>query len=368
MKILEIIHALTPGGAERLVVDLCNEMSKTEEVTLLSLKDLSQGNNGFYLNDVCDRVKVEDMKLSDGFHICHLFKVWKKIHAIHPDIVHHHLAANRYAVLATMFHPAHVKVFGTIHNDVKKSYSSGFNRLEIKILGKLGLKKYVTISKTNFNDFQMMYPTVSNTLICNGRNLLYKTDEFLLIQEKVEKLKNDGDSLVLLHIARCSPQKNQQLLIKAFNKWIANGANAILLIIGAGFESEYGKALQKESCPQVKFLGTTPHIADYMHCSDAFVLSSSYEGMPITAIESLMAGLPILSTPVCGIVDVVRHKENGLLTRDWSEEQFVKMLNDFENEHKTMKEVAKKESVDSPYTIQKCAAGYLALFSKGLAS
>ena len=64
--------------------------------------------------------------------------------------------------------------------------------------------------------------------------------------------------------------------------------------------------------------------------------------MLITDIESLMAGLPILSTPVCGVIDVVRHKENGLLTRDWSEEQFVKMLNDFENEHKTMKEVAKK--------------------------
>ena len=361
MKILEVIPCLSPGGAERFVVDLCNEMSRTEDVTLLSLKSLTIGNNGFYLYEVCERVKVEEMNLKDGFHISYPLKVWRKIRSLQPDIVHFHLAG-KYCILITMLHSDKIKVFQTIHNDIRNSYSSGFNSLQIKTLGRLGKLNYITISKTNFDDFCRIYPGVSNTLIYNGRNLLCKTDKFPLIKEKINKLKQNKDCLVLLHIARCTEQKNQQLLIKAFNHWIVNEANAILLMIGDGFNSDYGKALQKEACKQIVFLGTTSNVADYMYCSDAFILSSNYEGMPITAIESLLTGLPILSTPVCGVVDVVRHGQNGLLSEDWSEESFVKMLDTYNYKHKELKATAEQEMPDSPYKISRCAAEYLKLF------
>ena len=49
MKILEVIPALTPGGAERFVVDLCNQMAiDGYEVTLLTMKDFGLENYGFY--------------------------------------------------------------------------------------------------------------------------------------------------------------------------------------------------------------------------------------------------------------------------------------------------------------------------------
>ena len=49
MKILEVIPALTPGGAERFVVDLCNQMAiDGHEVSLLTMKDLGLEKNGFY--------------------------------------------------------------------------------------------------------------------------------------------------------------------------------------------------------------------------------------------------------------------------------------------------------------------------------
>ena len=54
MKILEIIQSLGSGGAERLVVDLCNEFVKTEDVYLLLLKDADH----FYLPQVSSKVKV----------------------------------------------------------------------------------------------------------------------------------------------------------------------------------------------------------------------------------------------------------------------------------------------------------------------
>lgn len=363
MRIIEVLPCLSSGGAERLVVDLCNEMSKTEDVTILSLKNLSIGNNGFYLNDVSDRVKIEDMKLKDGFHISYPFKVWRKIQSLHPDIVHLHLGASKYCILTEIFHGTRIKVFQTIHNDIK-IYSSIFYKLQINILGKLKRIKNITISQTNFDDFCKIYPAASNTLIYNGREIIYKTEMFDSIKNEVDNLKTNNESLVLLHIARCAEQKNQLLLIKSFNQWVANGANAILLVFGAGFDSKYGISLRQEACQQIKFLGTTSYIADYMYCSDAFILSSFYEGMPITAIESLLTGLPILSTPVCGIIDVVRHNENGLLSTDWSEEAFIKMLNDFAHKHKELKETAELEKDKSPFQISKCSTEYLRLFAQ----
>lgn len=56
MKILEVITALSSGGAERFVVDLCNQMVEDgHDVTILTLKNLNIGNNGFYLDDLSSK-------------------------------------------------------------------------------------------------------------------------------------------------------------------------------------------------------------------------------------------------------------------------------------------------------------------------
>ena len=62
MKILEVIQSLASGGAERLVVDLCNELSKTEDVTVLILKDVEH----FYLPQLNPAVKVIEAKMPVG--------------------------------------------------------------------------------------------------------------------------------------------------------------------------------------------------------------------------------------------------------------------------------------------------------------
>ena len=53
LRILEVIPALNSGGAERFVVDLCNQMARDEcEVTLLTMKNFSLRNFGFYKDDI----------------------------------------------------------------------------------------------------------------------------------------------------------------------------------------------------------------------------------------------------------------------------------------------------------------------------
>lgn len=357
MRIVEVIYNLSSGGAQRLVVDLCNEMSKTEDVTLLTLK-----NQGFYRDQISDRVKIECLGFKDGFHASYPLKLWSKIRSMHPDVVHIHLC-EKYCILTVLLQGKRTRVFQTIHNDVRYAYSRGCRRFLIGVMGRLKLMHSVTISRTNCSDFERMYPGVPNTLIYNGRCRQAKSEAFDEVKSEVERLKQDGRSLVLLHIAVCGEAKNQSLLVDAFNKWIAEGANAILLVIGARFDSDEGKKLQHDSCDRIKYLGTRTNVADYMYCSDAFILSSIYEGMPMTVIEALTTGLPVLSTPVCGVVDLVRNEENGLISPDFSKEQFVNLLNRFAEIHAKLKRTAEQEIETIP-TISDCAAGYLALFRK----
>ena len=67
MKIFEIIPQLSSGGAERFVVDLCNELSKGHEVTLLVLFPLNK--TSFYLSQVSDKVRIETMNKKAGFDL-----------------------------------------------------------------------------------------------------------------------------------------------------------------------------------------------------------------------------------------------------------------------------------------------------------
>ena len=50
--------------------------------------------------------------------------------------------------------------------------------------------------------------------------------------------------------------------------------------------------------------------------ADAFVLTSSYEGRPIAVLEALATGLPVASTAVSEIEDIVKHEKNGFICRD----------------------------------------------------
>ena len=75
MKILEIIPQLSSGGGERFVVDLCNELSKEHDVTLMVLHSLDKVD--FYLKEVSNNVRVVSMNKRMGLDIGLLFRVYR---------------------------------------------------------------------------------------------------------------------------------------------------------------------------------------------------------------------------------------------------------------------------------------------------
>lgn len=366
MKILEISLWLSSGGAERFVVDLSNELAKSNDVTLLTLKDdkVDTKNRYFYKFDLSTRVKYINLGLGDGMHPSYPWKVYKAVKRINPDVVHFH-GENMimYCYLACMLLGKGMTFVQTIHTDLFHGYTNKFYKLAYHTLALRGKLRWAALSTTNYNQLKEVYPKAKGRCIFNGRAPMTPTVKFDAVKEEISALKDNTDTKVILHVARCSPQKNQKLLISSFNALRKQGRNAILLIIGAHFDTDEGKQLIAMAGEGVHFLGTRTNIADYMLNSDVFVLSSKFEGMPITLLEAMLSGTPMVSTPVTGSVDVINGK-NGILTKDFTETSYIAALNEMLDHLDQFKAEAMKEKDYSPYTIKHCAEQYMDFFKE----
>jgi len=116
-------------------------------------------------------------------------------------------------------------------------------------------------------------------------------------------------------VARMNKQKNHKILINAFALAVQNIPNLKLLLIGDG-ELKDDIESQIKECgieQNVQLIGVTKNVHEYLRQSDAFVLSSNFEGLPISILEAMATGLPIIATAVGGIPNIVSNLENGIL-------------------------------------------------------
>ena len=368
MKIVEVTFNLCSGGAERFTVDLSNELSKSNDVTLITLKDdkVDTEQRCFYKYDLSEMVKYLNLGLKDGVSIASIWKIYKSLKRIAPDIVHLNGGnCPSFCALAILLLGGKMKFVQTIHNDLKNGYDRTFNKLLYKTLGRRSIGKFtcVALSEKNYNDFKAYYPDLAIECIVNGRSPLKMTKKFDDVQKEMEAFRNNSQTKLFLHVARFNSQKNQGLLIDTFNI-VCKRHNVSLVIIGNGFDTPEGLKLQQKACDRIHFLGTRKNIADYFFCSDIFVLSSVFEGMPISLIEASLTGLPCVSTPVCGAVDLIKDGVNGKLSPDFSEKAYIDTLEYAIQNYAELRQNAEQMKTNSPYTMEECARKYLQLFQR----
>lgn len=363
MKILQVIFSLSPGGAERFVVDLSNELVKTDEIILMTLMDdqVNPENNQFYRPFLNENVTYKNLgiKQGGGFRFSVLWHVYKSIKAETPDIIHLHISGIvNFCFLAILFLCWNTTIVQTIHIDFHNRHTSIVYKFLFNVIGRLKKMRWAALSKTNYDEMMADYPFLIARRIDNGRAPMIPTPKINSVQTEIQDWKKSCNTKVFLHIARCAEQKNQTLLVSAFNKFVNKGNDAILLIIGAGFDSELGHKIQNIAGDSIYFLGTRQNIPDYMLNADCFCLSSSYEGLPITILEALLSGTPIVSTPVKGALDVVKNNITGVLSKDFTEEEYLIALQ-YANDHLIeLQKLSQAEKATCPYSIETCAKKY----------
>ena len=139
------------------------------------------------------------------------------------------------------------------------------------------------------------------------------------IRQRASGMKYSGKELVLGTVALFRPRKGTEVLLKAIARLRRSGVNVRLRAVGQ-FETEaYEESVMQlvgrlEIQDAITWTGFTSDVLAEFSKMHVFVLPSLYgEGMPMVVLEAMSTGLPVISTTVEGIPEVVREGLEGLL-------------------------------------------------------
>lgn len=362
MKILEVIPQLSSGGGERFTVDLCNELSKNNEVTLLTYYNSPASN--FYLPDLSSAVRHVSLCKNKGFSLRMFMQVASVIASENPDIVHLHLRAINYMLPSVLFKRCGIRYFMTIHSDAEKEAGGKLGAILRMLCFKCRMILPITISNASCESFRRYYG-ISAPMIFNGRSIPNDFTASMSVNAEIDSYKITPSTRVITNVARFSEEKRQPLLAKVASRLFAEGYDFTVLYIGGVRDEAVLDETRKLISPNQHILGEKANALDYLASSDAFCLCSSYEGLPISLIEALGVGTVPVCTPAGGIVDLIKDGENGILASDFSEDALYVALKRFMNiTEKILKAMeASAKSAYQPYSMSVCAEKYSQLFS-----
>ncbi len=135
-----------------------------------------------------------------------------------------------------------------------------------------------------------------------------------------------GDSWLVGTVGRLAPEKDQALLIRAMAPLLDERRQLVIVGDGperAALEAARSATWRAEFC---HLIGARGDVAPYLAAMDAFVLSSRTEGLPLGLLEAMATGLPVVSTSVGGIPDLIQSGENGVLVPPGDEKALLREL------------------------------------------
>jgi len=170
--------------------------------------------------------------------------------------------------------------------------------------------------------------------------------------------RNEQRKPSILYVGRLDPRKGIFDLLEAAK---SIQVNAQVLIVGKGAaEAELKrKVVEMGLNDKIKFLGHVTRrnlLRLYATCTVA-VLPSHYEGLPITLLEMMGSGMPVVTTNIPSITCVVEHNKNGLLVKPSSQKALVYVIRRLLADHRLRQRLgrAARRTVEKEYTWDKVA-------------
>jgi len=305
MKILQVIPYFCCGGAETMCRNLSLALAaQGHHVTVASLystvtpisRELEAAG-----------IQVHYLGKRPGPDVTMIPKLTSLMRRLRPDAVHTHLNTITYAVAAAHFAGV-PRCIHTIHNIAEQESENAMQRSAASYYFRHGWAAPAALSPQIRQTVMDLYglPEDAVPVVANGIDLsrISRKQSYAL-----------HDPPVLLHIGRFTEQKNHAGIVSAFLQLRKSFPSARLRLVGGG-ALQAGIREQVRSLgldTQVQFTGEVTDVAPYLQEADIFVLPSLYEGLPMTLIEAMAAGLPVAASPVGGVPDLIQNGANGLL-------------------------------------------------------
>lgn len=350
-KVLLVVPSLAQGGGEKFVVDLAKNIDRTKfEVKLL----VFYKQKGTILEKDVQESKIDvtylDKKVGFDFNF---FKPVKKfIKEYKPDVIHSNLDTMLY--LIPSYKRRQVKLH-TVHTIAQKE-GRGLQRLirvlAYKVFGvvPVGISKIIAKSVVDeYHIGEQRVPVVYNGVKCSRYNLMLEKD----------------DKLNLVSVGSLYPVKNFGFMIDCFAEICEKNENVYLTILGEGESRKELEAQIKEKGLQekVRLAGLVRDVENYLAAADIYVASSVYEGLPLSILEAMAAGLPIISTDVGGIREIVNNGENGILVPLGDKTAYINALEALIADEQKRGSYAKQSKILSQkFDVKQMVEGYEKLY------
>jgi glycosyltransferase involved in cell wall biosynthesis len=310
--ICQLLHGLRIGGAEILAAGMARRFRKVYRFFFVCLDEL--GSLGQQLRE--EGFPVWVLRRQPGVDWGCSWRLAKLLRRERVDLLHaHQYTPFFYGVTARVLcrrPPVLFTEHGRWYPDYPRRKRMLANRLLLERRDRIvGVGQSVRQALIDNEGF----PSHRVQVIYNGVEIAPFMDAGR--QRATVRLELDvgEDDVLIMQVARLDPLKDHATAIRALGRVVQQGIKAQLVLIGEGPEEpkirELVQQLKLEG--HVRFLGLRTDIPRLLSAADVYWLTSVSEGIPLTLIEAMAVGLPIVATRVGGVQEVIQDGKTGLL-------------------------------------------------------
>ena len=318
-KILFLIHDLGQGGAEKVLVNLVNNLDKKKfDVTVISIFDIGE-NKQFLDSSIHYKYCFKHMVRGNS----HLMKL------LSPKQLHKWLITDKYDIeVAYLEGPCariisgcpnfNTKLVSWIHIQQKDAMQAAASFRNIKEATDCynRFNKIICVS----NEVKETFPQALN--ITAETDVLYNTNNtneiYRKSKEEVNDLFIDSQCINIIGIGKLLINKGFDRVVNIISRLVKDGLHVHLYILGSGPEEnnlkEQINKLKLEK--HVTLLGYQLNPYKYLNKMDLFVCASYAEGFSTAATEALILGIPVCTVKVSGMKEMLGNDEYGIITEN----------------------------------------------------
>lgn len=307
---MQLVLSLSPGGTERLVIEICRHLADRIDSSVCCLDE-----PGAWAAELAPLdIPVVSLSRQPGFHPGLALELARVIKARQIDVVHcHHYSPFVYGLLATVLHPR-VRLVFTEHGRLANTGTSRKRQIVNPMLAWWPARLCAVSADLRRHMISEGFPGRRLEVVYNGI-AAGERPRPAQRQAAREALGLAPGALVVGSVGRLDPVKNLPALLRAHARLLAEHPEARLVIVGDGPDREalHAEARDLNIADTVVFTGYRADVRAVLPAFDVYANSSRYEGVSLTILEAMAAGLPVVATDVGGNPEVVIDHETGRL-------------------------------------------------------
>lgn len=318
-KILFMIHDLSVGGAEKVLVNLVNNMDSSKfDITVMSL--FGGGVNEQFLKGHIKYKFCFKKTFKGNSQILKLFSpksLYKKFIKDKYDIIVSYLEGPTARIVSGCTDD-NTKLVSWIHiqQETQENVAYAFKSFDEAKKCYERFDNTICVSEYVKSDFTRLLDFKGNCEVLYNTN---ETAEILIKSEEKLDVDMDESATKICVVGKIAKNKGVDRILRIHRKLLGEGFNTHLYYLGVGPEEDNLKAYIKEEKieDKVTFLGYQTNPYRYIKACDLFVCASFAEGFSTAATEALIVGTPVVTVDVSGMKEMLgENNEYGIVTEN----------------------------------------------------